>query len=456
MSALHHGDEEREQLRLARNEPEQTRPSELPSPLARLSVEGILSLQRSAGNTGVAARLQRERRATLAESRRAVARMPLAVKGFEGEALDTDDLGGIKEAVLSALALGDHGHIQLVMADLRVKDPKGWVEVDRFLQTVRTLTTSKPRAPVLGMGSSHERPQKIERNIHQFWAGGPMKDGTKNNILKLQEVVQQSAQSGTPWTQFLWTSGIVNAKTGWFGMAEHNPLSDQLKELQAAGIVIVDVDKKWQSLSVTAVGDVGKSRWDLSKERRTDVEEKGLRWTKEAKADLDKKKYDKVKWLSDLVRLVAIDTYGGVYMDTDIGPGSLNLRDNQLYHTDPDGEIGHHAPPFRVPKDYQGTVSDKQLGDSPRERIVRHADANIPVLNYFFASQSGTKHLERELAELFQRESLTSGMGLFGRLFVPLDKSMSEKPTPYAPPQQRVTPWAADLAWTTDVSLGEG
>jgi hypothetical protein len=182
----------------------------------------------------------------------------------------------------------------------------------------------------------------------------------------------------------------------------------------------------------------------------------GLRWTREAKEDLDKKRYDKVKWLSDIVRLVAVGRYGGVYMDTDIGPGTLDLRNHQLYHTDPEGEIGHHAPPFRVPEDYRRVITDEELGDSPRERVIRHADDMIPVLNYFFASRAGTIHVERELAELFDRDAIQSGMAMFGRLFVPLGKDITHKPTPYALPQERVTPWASHVAWTTDVSLGEG
>ncbi|GAA3076232.1 hypothetical protein GCM10010464_45390 [Pseudonocardia yunnanensis] len=101
-------------------------------------------------------------------------------------------------------------------------------------------------------------------------------------------------------------------------------------------------------------------------------------------------------------------------------------------------------------------AGNKDLGRGSRERVARHADNMVPVLNYFLASRSDTKHLGRELTELFNRRDLTSDMGAFGRLFVPMDRSMQENPTPYAPAQQRVMPWAAAPAWTTDVSQGEG
>lgn len=411
----------------------------------------IFQLQRAADGSPRVRHLERVRGT--------VQRMPMTVKGYHGEGLDTDDLQGIQKSLLDALALEDDAHIQMVLSELRVKDPEGWAKASGMLETLRSIApprrSSRERA-VLGYGSWRENPREIERNIHRFWAGGPMKKQTVENLLAMQEVVNRSRRSSTPWTQVVWTSGLVNRKTGMFGSKAENPLDEQLRELARAGVVIRDADELWRDLSVPRVEDVDKSRWDLSRRNRTDVAEKALGWTAEAKKDLEAKKYDKVKWLSDLVRLAAVSEMGGVYMDTDIGPGTLDLRDRRLYHTDPEGEIGHHAPPFRVPKDYEEVLGDAKLGRSQRERVARFGDANIPVLNYFLASRSGTRHLERELAELFARKDLTSGMGMFGRLFVPLDRSMQEKPTPYAPPEQRVTPWVSDLQWTTEVSLGEG
>ena len=101
----------------------------------------------------VAATHCRERRATQSASR-----LPLAVDSFEGDALGGDELHRVKESVVAALALGDHGYIQLVMADLRVKNPGGWVEVDRVLSDLRTFRHIPPRRPVPGLGSFRQRP----------------------------------------------------------------------------------------------------------------------------------------------------------------------------------------------------------------------------------------------------------------------------------------------------------
>ncbi|MDA0160204.1 hypothetical protein OM076_08015 [Solirubrobacter ginsenosidimutans] len=310
----------------------------------------------------------RERRAT-----HSVSRLPLAVDSFEGDTLGGDELQRVKESVVAALALGDHGYIQLVMADLRVKNPGGWTEIDRVLSDLRTFRHIPPRRPMPGLGSFRQRPAEIERNLHRFWAGGPMPETTKACLLAMQEVVAKSQDSGTPWTQYLWT----------------RPGVDAVEELAGAGIQIVEVDDQWPA---------------------------------------------------ERVRLFSVRTYGGVYMDAGIGPGTLNLSNHQLYHTDPDGVVGHHAPPFRRAWDLHHTIADASLGDSPRERIARRADASLPIVDTFLASRRGTRRLAAALAALAEPGAKTA----FSRLFVPVGEHVR---TTYAPPQQRVTPWAADLAW---------
>jgi hypothetical protein len=317
------------------------------------------------------------------------ARRPLAVKSLLGATLDTADPHGIKESVVSALVVGDHAHIQLAMADLRVKDPKAWVEVDRLLATLRAFEHVAPREPDAAF--------EIERNIHRFWAGGPLPSEVWANLLGMQAVVNESAGSSTPWRQFLWTTGELEDRA----------------ELAAAGLEVVAIDTHWPALH---------------------LEHKAARWVAEGD----------VRHLARLVGLIAVGAYGGVYLDTDIGPGTLCLSNHQLYHTDPAGEIGHHAPPFRGPRGYADVASDAALGDSPRERIARYADSRGPEVDSLFASRSGTETVVHELAERFLEEALSCGRDRFARLFVPRDAGLSRA----APPQQRVTPWAADLSWT--------
>ena len=355
--------------------------------------------------------------------------------------LDLNDPRKIRDSLEKAEIFNDNQYSQLLMAELRVRDPALFVEMHRYLKTLRLLGRSDVGRgkKYLGQGSYNVDLHPIERNIHRFWAGGPMNPKTVENILAMQEKINSSQDGPTPWKQVLWTTGIANEKRGWL-FKKNNPLDQQLAELAEAGVEIRNVDEEWGSLEEIVPG----------------AQDKAVAWTRQAKSDLDSKKYDRIKWLSDLVRLVAVFKEGGVYMDTDIGPGRLDLDDNQLFHLDGEGEIAMFGPPFRVPEDYAGVLADKKLGHSPEERIVRHANESIPALNYFLASRSGTKHLEDEIRAYLNREDLTSGMGRFGYLFVPEGEDITQTPTPYAPPQQTMIPWLLDLDWTTEVSRGEG
>jgi hypothetical protein len=299
----------------------------------------------------------------------------------------TLELRPVKESLVSALFLGDYARVQNVLANLRVRDPKGWVEADQLVTSLRTFPHLTPQPHRFA----------IERNLHRFWAGGPLTTQAWTNVLEMQAVVNESGTSPTPWRQYLWTTGECEDRA----------------ELSAAGLEVVSIDRHWQSLYLDG---------------------KAARWTAEGD----------VRHLARLVGLIAVGAYGGVYLDTDIGPGTLCLSNHQLYHTDPAGEIGHHAPPFRGPRGYADVASDAALGDSPRERIARYADRRGPEVDSLFASRSGTETVVHELAERFLEEALTCGRDRFARLFVPRDGGLSR----CAPPQQRVTPWAADLSWT--------
>ncbi len=297
--------------------------------------------------------------------------------------IGTLDLRPVKESLVSALFLGDYARVQSVLANLRVRDPKGWVEADQLVTSLRTFPHLTPQPHRFA----------IERNLHRFWAGGPLTTQAWTNVLEMQAVVNESATSPTPWRQYLWTTGECEDRA----------------ELSAAGLEIVSIDRHWQSLHLAG---------------------KAARWTAEGD----------VRHLARLVGLIAVGAHGGVYLDTDIAPGTLSLCNHQLYHTDAAGEIGHHAPPFRGPLGYAHVAGDALLGDSPRERIARYADSHGPEADSFFASRSGTATVVQALAERFAGEHLGCGRRRFARLFGGLSR--------YAPPQQRVTPWAADLRWT--------
>ena len=189
---------------------------------------------------------------------------------------------------------------------------------------------------------------------------------------------QRERESATPWKQFLWTSGLDDD-------------GRRLETSSGGGHPDRRVDEHGGRCTSRATARAGRGRRATARQGQ---------------------------WFARTVGLIAVSAYGGVYMDADIGPGTLTLKNTQLYHTDPNGEIGHHAPPFRGPRGYEDVVADARLGDSPRERIVRFADGRDPVIDSFFASRSGTEPIVRELAARFSQDAPASSRDRFARLFV--------------------------------------
>lgn len=383
-------------------------------------------------------------------------RVPLDIPTFRGslgktrDNLDSADKQGLWESLFEAHTFNDDQYIQKLLANLRVRDPAAFVAVDaqyKLMQSLSPRDTLGRGKKYLGQGSYGADLFPIERNIHRFWAGGPMSETTFGNIMAMHEKVMESREGpgedealATPWSHVIWTSGLANQQFNFFGRPKDNPLDEQLEQLREVGVEIRDMDQCWPTLEREFPG----------------ITAKGLDWTKQAKVRMDKGDYQPIKFLSDLVRLIAIFTEGGVYMDTDIGPGSLNLKNHELFHFDKDGQIPHHGPAYRVPKDLTRVNKDANLGETPKERQIAHADREIPVLNYFLASRSHTSQIGNEIRDFVAQDSLKSGMGTFARMFAPPGTDPAKIIEELVSSEDRVTPWVGDLQWTTDASQGEG
>ena len=157
------------------------------------------------------------------------ARRPLAVKSLLGPTLDTTDLHGIKESVVSALVVGDHAHIQLVMADLRVKDPKGWVEVDQLLATLRAFEHVAPRASALRRSSATST------------ASGPAGRSRRRRGRTCSRCRRSSTRAGRPGRR----GGSCCGRPASARTAPSSP---------RAGLDIVAIDTHWPALHLAGEG----------------------------------------------------------------------------------------------------------------------------------------------------------------------------------------------------------
>jgi hypothetical protein len=254
---------------------------------------------------------------------------------------------------------------------------------------------------------------EIPKIIHRFWAGGKMSEATVKNLKSMQDGVKN-----TGWKHFLWTSKTVNEQVA---KTRENALATQMEDLTRHGIEVNDVADltKNRAFAEHLTARIAKAIEGLSKE---------------------KPDYVHVKYLSDFVRLVATYENGGVYMDTDIGPGSVPWRKTVLYHRDEEGEVPLAGIQVQNTQEFKKTL----VGPGTLEKNMLNNTINktaTPLFNYFYATRAKTN--SNRAALMYMVTNLNDGgMSAATAHF----KCADERPCEW------LVPWIAELEWATDAS----
>ncbi|MBZ4416627.1 DUF4157 domain-containing protein [Myxococcus sp. RHSTA-1-4] len=251
---------------------------------------------------------------------------------------------------------------------------------------------------------------EIPKLIHRFWAGGAMSAQSFKNLADLQERAH-----GTAWNQILWTSDEVNA-------AVNDPnLKAQLRNLAEAGTVVLDATRL----------SVGISGFEETLAARISNSIQGIRQRPRS--------YTALKYLSDMVRLAATYSMGGAYLDTDIGPGALDLSRSTLYHRDKAGEV----PLAGVQVQNTAAYAKAHLGDrqDPKENLfINTVELGQPVFNYFYVTRAYTESNRKALLVMIkdpEESGMTAAMVHFSGA---------------TNPAQWLVAWLMDLQWATSAS----
>ena len=140
--------------------------------------------------------------------------------------------------------------------------------------------------------------QEVQKNVIQYWAGGPMKPAAMANV---RSWISKAKQKG--WKHYFMTDSILNdlfssrvlKQKGRFFVTEIH-LVDQIAELQKLGSTILECQ------------DMGSSQYKAYQAQT--VKEGG---------------FTNIPFMSDLARFYALHRYGGLYMDVDVAPGTVDL-----------------------------------------------------------------------------------------------------------------------------------
>lgn len=277
----------------------------------------------------------------------------------------------------------------------------------------------------------------IPKIIHRFWAGGAMSRQSFENIMGMQERIKARNRAdmlklrSEKWVQILWTVRDIN-------QLRTDGLDGQLDRLRASGVRVMDAGELLPHMAgITDMAEPGYmarvvgSMEDLRKEHPDFID---------------------LKFLSDTVRLMAVSLHGGIYMDTDIGAGSVDLSE-PLYHRDSDGTIPLAGVQVQNSQAYERQKRDGRFGPMPPELArsgITQEDWNLfqstligfpkPVFNYFFASRPQNPRIVAAACRMLA-DPLESGMNVMDALFTDDDR-----------PEEWMVQWLLDLQWATSAS----
>lgn len=230
------------------------------------------------------------------------------------------------------------------------------------------------------------------------------------NILAMQERINDQNRSDRrklwkeKWKQILWTVRDIN-------QLRADGLEGQLEQLRASGVRVMDAGELLPGMT-----------------KITDMAGPGY------------------------MARVAGSIHGGIYMDTDIGAGSVDLSE-PLYHRDSDGTIPLAGVQVQNSQAYERQKRDGRFGPMPPELArsgITQEDWNLfqstlmdfpkPVFNYFFASRPRNPKIVAAASRMLA-DPLESGMNVMDALFTDSDR-----------PEDWMVQWLLDLQWATSAS----
>lgn len=195
---------------------------------------------------------------------------------------------------------------------------------------------------VLGQGVDNPDGQPIPQVIHRFWSGKAMSDAARENLLESAQ-----ATKGTRFTQKLWHSDAVERQMQERGMItaeETESRRVQRETLRAAGYELQAVESLAVEREITnprmhkylgreaeyaprVPGTLTRAEIEVMATKAVDSIQQGGEF-----------RYDELKHLSDMARLMYLHKEGGHHFDVDMGLGDMDL-DRRYRHTDPAGQV---------------------------------------------------------------------------------------------------------------------
>lgn len=315
----------------------------------------------------------------------------------------------------------------------------------------------------LGAPIDQDRTHMIPQQFHRFWSGGKMSDDAMKSLREAAAKTEDTAFQNN-----LWFSSHLERQMDGRGLVNEDDRARrdvQRTQLHALGYNIRDIgelledDPKPQGMMDRMLGRPAEARtpgrfthgdFDKMATKAADHVEGGG-------AD----RWDGVKHISDISRLIYLQQVGGHHLDVDMGLGDMDLS-RPYFHNDPAGRVplmgavtATNDDPIAHALAAVGPGSDRDLRDPATAEaataVAHQARDMTGMLNGMIASRPNNPHLGAALEQLHgdaihPASDIPSGMTvnptlLYGTGPRPADPTTARK--------QAVPPYLLDLQHLT-------
>lgn len=264
---------------------------------------------------------------------------------------------------------------------------------------------------VVGVSIDSDRNFPIPQQIHRFWSGGQMSE----DVMKI--LIESAAKTeSTPWKNTLWFSSTLEKKLESAGVISEESKVEREKQRDKLRILGYEV-KAIEEIAKPMTGNMEREEGTLTDADLEIISEKA---SKEA-IDEGAFRWDGIKHLSDIARLMYIHELGGHHFDVDMGLGNMDLN-RAYYHNDSTGMVPLFGSVTAVSRDpiaieiaYIANNREQSFKNvemlEAAKKVVTQACDLAPMLNGMIASHPKNSNMTAAIESL-RSDALITGADL--------------------------------------------
>ena len=300
----------------------------------------------------------------------------------------------------------------MVKAYRSVTEPQEDVAQRGPLVLDQSVSPSAFLSEELGVPINQNQNNMIPQQIHRFWSGGKMTDEA------MQVLIESAAKTeDTAWQNNMWYSSTLERMMDEQGVVNEDDIAMrnvQRDQLRILGYNVREIEEIAQDdpqrLGLIARwrrgGQQERGRGRITKGDLGVMAEKATRLVQTDRRD----RWDGVKHISDMARLMYLDQVGGHHLDVDMGLGQMDLS-RPYYHNDPAGNIplmgavtateeDPIAPALRTLQNRgEPNIGGHQVREAGRD-VATQARDMTDMLNGMLASRPGNENIKVAIEQL--------------------------------------------------------